>query len=47
LDTTGVFASLLLLTVLGVVLYYAVEAVQRLFVPGALSQSADPAQATM
>ena len=47
LDTTGVFASLLLLTVLGVVLYYAVEAVQRLFVPGALSQRADPAQATM
>jgi hypothetical protein len=38
---------LLLLTVIGVALYYMVEAVERIFVPSALSKDGDPAQATM
>ncbi len=47
LDTPGVFGALLVLTVIGVVLYYMVEAVERMFVPSALSKDADPARATM
>lgn len=47
LDTPGVFGALLLLTVIGVVLYYMVEGVERIFVPSALSKEGDPAQATM
>lgn len=38
LDTTGVFAALFLLTVMGVVLYYIVEMTERFFVLDALSQ---------
>ena len=38
LDTPGVFGALLVLTVIGVLLYYMVEAVERLFVPSALSK---------
>ena len=47
LDTPGVFGALLLLTVIGVVLYYMVEGVERIFVPSALSKDGDPTQATM
>jgi hypothetical protein len=47
LDTTGVFGALFILTAMGVILYYAVEAVERLFVLNALSKDADPAQATI
>jgi NitT/TauT family transport system permease protein len=47
LDTPGVFGALLVLTVIGVLLYYMVEAVERLFVPSALSKEGDPAEATM
>jgi NitT/TauT family transport system permease protein len=47
LDTPGVFGALLVLTVIGVALYYMVEAVERMFVPSALSKDADPARATM
>jgi len=47
LDTPGVFGALLLLTVIGVVLYYVVEWSQRLFIPPALSKQADPLQASM
>ena len=47
LDTPGVFGALLVLTVIGVMLYYMVEAVERMFVPSALSKDADPARATM
>ena len=47
LDTTGVFAALFLLTVMGVALYYMVEFAERLFVLDALSRGADPGQATM
>jgi NitT/TauT family transport system permease protein len=47
LDTPGVFGALLVLTVIGVLLYYMVEGVERLFVPSALSKEGDPAQATM
>ena len=47
LDTPGVFGALLLLTVVGVVLYYMVEGVERIFVPSALSKDGDPAQASM
>ena len=39
--------ALLVLTVIGVVLYYMVEGVERMFVPSALSKDADPARATM
>jgi NitT/TauT family transport system permease protein len=47
LDTPGVFGALLVLTVIGVVLYYLVEGVERIFVPRALSREADPTQAGM
>ncbi len=47
LDTPGVFGSLLVLTVIGVLLYYMVEAVERMFVPSALSKDLDPAQSSM
>lgn len=47
LDTPGVFGALLVLTVIGVVLYYIVEAVERMFVPSALSKDIDPAQSSM
>lgn len=45
LNTTGVFGALFILTAMGVVLYYAVEAVERLFILNALSKDADPGQA--
>ena len=47
LDTPGVFGALLVLTVIGVLLYYMVEGVERLFVPSALSKEGDPTQAAM
>ncbi|HTU56519.1 MAG TPA: ABC transporter permease [Acetobacteraceae bacterium] len=47
LDSPGVFGALVLLTVIGVVLYYIVEWSQRLFIPAALIKSADPTQASM
>src|SRR6478752_8313254 len=40
-DTTGVFGALVLLTVMGVALYYAVELVERFFVLGALAKEGD------
>ena len=47
LDTPGVFGALLLLTVIGVILYYMVEGVERIFVPSSLSKDGDPTQASM
>jgi NitT/TauT family transport system permease protein len=47
LNTTGVFGALFILTAMGVILYYAVEGIERLFVLNALSKDADPAQATL
>jgi NitT/TauT family transport system permease protein len=47
LDTPGVFGALLLLTIVGVVLYYLVEGVERIFVPSGLSKDGDPTQASM
>lgn len=47
LNSPGVFGALVLLTVIGVVLYYIVEWSQRLFIPTALIKSADPTQASM
>lgn len=47
LDTVGVFGSLMLLTLVGVTLYYLVEWSQRLFIPTALIRGGDPAQSTM
>ena len=41
------FASLVLLTVMGMVLYYAVELVQHVFVPTALIKGGDPAHGAM
>ena len=39
--------ALLLLTVIGVILYYMVEGVERIFVPSSLSKDGDPTQASM
>jgi hypothetical protein len=36
-----------LLTVIGMLLYYAVEVVERLFIPSALVQDTDPTKASM
>jgi NitT/TauT family transport system permease protein len=47
LDGPGVFAALTLLTIIGVLLYYAVEVVERLFIPSALVQDTDPTKASM
>ncbi|MBR0733177.1 ABC transporter permease [Bradyrhizobium japonicum] len=47
LDTVGVFAALTILTALGVVLFYAVEAVERLVVPAPLVRPGDPTAASM
>jgi NitT/TauT family transport system permease protein len=47
LDSPGVFGAILLLTAIGVVLYYLVEWSQRLFMPAALIKETDPTQATM
>ena len=47
LDTVGVFSSLMLLTALGVALYYLVELSQRLFIPTALIKGGDLSRATM
>jgi len=47
LNTTGVFAALFILTAMGVILYYAVEAVERLFILNSLSKDTDPGQATI
>lgn len=47
LNTTGVFGSLFILTAMGVILYYAVEVVERMFILNTLSQDADPRQATI
>ena len=43
----GVAYTLLLLTVIGVILYYMVEGVERIFVPSSLSKDGDPTQASM
>lgn len=47
LDSAGVFASLFLLTLIGVVLYYLIEGVQRIVMPTSLIKGADPNQATL
>lgn len=47
LDTVGVFSALVLLSLIGMVLYYAVEAVERLFVPPGLSRDIEVAQTAM
>ncbi|WP_375790708.1 ABC transporter permease [Bradyrhizobium sp. vgs-9] len=47
LDSVGVFAALTILTALGVVLFYAVEAVERMIVPAPLVRPGDPAAASM
>jgi NitT/TauT family transport system permease protein len=47
LDGPGVFGALTLLTLVGVLLYYAVEVIERLFIPTALVKDADPTNASM
>jgi NitT/TauT family transport system permease protein len=47
LDSPGVFGALVLLTVVGVILYYLVEWSQHLFMPSALIKAADLTRATM
>ncbi len=47
LDSPGVFGAIVLLTVIGVILYYLVEWSQHLFMPSALIRAADLTQATM
>ena len=47
LDSPGVFAALLLLTCIGVTLYYAVEIAEYFLVPGVLHKEADPATGAM
>lgn len=47
LDSPGVFGAIVLLTVIGVILYYLVEWSQHLFMPSALIKAADLTQATM
>ena len=47
LDSAGVFASLFLLTFIGVVLYYMIDGVQRVVMPTSLIKGADPNQATL
>lgn len=47
LNTTGVFSALFILTAMGVILYYAVEAVERLFILNSLSKDTDPGTATI
>jgi NitT/TauT family transport system permease protein len=47
LDGPGVFGALTLLTIIGMLLYYAVEFVERLFLPAALVKEADPTKASM
>jgi NitT/TauT family transport system permease protein len=47
LDSPGVFGAIVLLTVIGVVLYYLVEWSQYLFMPSALIRAADLTKATM
>jgi NitT/TauT family transport system permease protein len=47
LDSAGVFGALTLLTIIGVLLFYAVELIERLFVPGALIKESDPTKASM
>lgn len=46
-DTPGVFAGLAVLTAIGVVLYFLVEAVERLVVPAPLRRRAEESTATM
>lgn len=46
-DTPGVFAGLAVLTAIGVVLYFLVEAVERLVVPAPLRRRAEESAATM
>jgi NitT/TauT family transport system permease protein len=47
LDTPAVFAGLVVLTAIGVVLYFLVEAVERLLVPAQLRRRAEESTATM
>ncbi|MGH6674440.1 MAG: ABC transporter permease [Xanthobacteraceae bacterium] len=47
LDSPGVFGAIVLLTVIGVILYYLVEWSQHLFMPSALIRAADLTRATM
>jgi NitT/TauT family transport system permease protein len=47
LDSPGVFAALLLLTFIGVTLYYAVELAEYFFVPGVLHKEGDATAASM
>jgi NitT/TauT family transport system permease protein len=47
LDTTGVFGAILLLTVIGIALYYMVEFAERLFVPARAAKDTEVPQATM
>ncbi len=47
LDTTGVFGALALLTLMGVLLYFAIEIAERLLVFNPEASLPDPRQATM
>jgi NitT/TauT family transport system permease protein len=47
LDGPGVFGALTLLTLVGVLLYYTVELIERLFIPAGLVKDADPTNASM
>ena len=47
LDSPGVFSALVLLTLIGVSLYYLVELVEHIFVPGALQKETDVTKASM
>jgi NitT/TauT family transport system permease protein len=47
LDSPGVFSALVLLTLIGVTLYYAVEFAEYLLVPGVLHKETDLTKASM
>jgi NitT/TauT family transport system permease protein len=47
LDTVGVYAALVVLTLLGVVLYFALEVLERLIVPPALRKGTDELSVTI
>lgn len=47
LDSVGVFAALTILTILGVILFFAVELVERMVVPAPLIQAGSAAQGSM
>jgi NitT/TauT family transport system permease protein len=47
LDSPGVFSALVLLTLIGVCLYYAVELAEKFWVPGVLHKETDVTKASM